>query len=451
MKGFFILFFLTFIFQSVFSQHRILIGSSMYGISDNLIYKADTLGNTEWVLDFTGKIKTGISDTNHLKAIVSDGKFLYITSMQTVGTGILTYYPAIIVLDTTGNTQAIRYWEVNLAGAYSSSRSIANIDGGIWLFDYYITLSYHLKGTKIDTLGNMTNAIGAWMLTDTYFNGMELMKDSSNILSTITPTGSFSSKSTVTKINRSGSAIWRKSISLNSYHCYPGTSEVDSAGNTIMFFNFTDNGSVSFSGGAILNPTGAVLARRIWPNDSISPNGRIEFQNQTIIYDDGTSKFNFDYSLLDSCLGSGITNTLVITPETLQVSSVVVQNTSTFSPVQNSLVQVGAYHTITPPLFNSIDYCLVLNNEQLDNRVSFDVFPNPVSGIMRIRSSGVKSNHGAITYEIYNLNNSLIEKGNLRIKNDETTIIDVSEYQKGMYLLKIISDNRINLSKFVKM
>ena len=56
-----------------------------------------------------------------------------------------------------------------------------------------------------------------------------------------------------------------------------------------------------------------------------------------------------------------------------------------------------------------------------------------------------------ITQRIYNLNNSLIEKGNLSIKNDETTIIDVSEYQKGMYLLKIISDDRINLSKFVKM
>ncbi|HQW24090.1 MAG TPA: T9SS type A sorting domain-containing protein [Bacteroidia bacterium] len=450
MKIYGILFFSIFIFQYSYSQQRVVIGASQYGISGNLVYKADTLGNTDWVLDFSGKIKTGISDTNHLHSIVSDGKFLYIKSIQN-GTGIVTYYPAIIVLDTIGAVHAIRYWEFNQAGSYSSSRNIANIDGGIWLFEYLITNSYHLKGTKIDSLGLMTNSIDAWMSTDTYFNGMDLMNDSSYVLSTTTPYGTSASFSTITKINRSGSAIWRKSIQLNYSFCYPGTSEIDSAGNTIVFFNFTDNGTISFSGGAIFSPTGTVLARRIWPNDSILANGSIEFQNQTILYDDGVSKFNFDYTLLDSCLGTGVTGTLIITPEILQVGSIPTQYASTFLPVQNSLAQVAPYNTLTPPVNFSTDYCLVLNNEEMNNNLLFDMFPNPVSSILQIRSTGIKKNHGEITYEIYNLNSSLIVKGNLNFEGDETTTLNVSRFQDGMYLLKIISDDRINLSKFVKM
>lgn len=449
MKIYGILFLSIFIFQYSYSQQRVVIGASQYGISGNLVYKADTLGNTDWVLDFSGKIKAGIADTNHLHSIVSDGKLLYIKSIQN-GTGIVTYYPAIIVLDTIGAVKAIRYWEVNQAGSYSSSRSIANIDGGIWLFEYFITLSYHLKGTKIDTLGNMTNSIDAWMSTDTYFNGMDLMNDSSYVLTTTTPYGPIASLSTVTKINRMGTAIWRKSIRLDNLFCYPGISEVDSAGNTISFFNFTNNGPVSFSGGVIFSPTGTVLARRIWPNDSILSNGSIEFQNQRILYDDGASKFIFDYTLLDSCLGSGVTGTLIITPQILQVGSIPPQYVSTFLPVQNSLAQVGPYNTITPPLNISADYCLVLNNEKINFNL-FDIFPNPVSNILQIRPKGIKKNYGESTYIILNLNNSIIETGILNFKGDEAIIMDVSQYQNGMYLIKIISDDGINLFKFVKM
>lgn len=451
MKFYVTLFVSIFIFQCSYGQQRILIGNSQYGISGNFVYKADTMGNTDWVLDFSGKIKTGISDTNSLFQIASDGRLIYITSMQTVGSGIVTYYPAIIVLDTLGNTQAIRYWQVNPTGSYFFARMIPNIDGGIWLYDYFTSLSYHLSGHKIDTLGAITNTIGAWMSTDTYFNGMELMNDSSYVLTTLTPFGPIASRSTVTKINRLGSAIWRKSIRLSNIFCYPGASQVDSAGNTIMFFNFTDNGSINFSGGAIFSPTGTVITRRIWPNDSILPNGEIGFQNQAILYDDGTSQFNFDYTLLDSCLGSGEINTLIITPETLQVGSGTIQYSSNFLPGHNSLSQVGSYHTIRPPSYNSLDYCLVLNNGHLNIKSSFEIFPNPVSGFFRIRSIGFNSNNEKIIYQIFNLNSSLIKQGIMNVSEDETASIDVSQYPNGIYLIKIISDNHMNLSKFVKM
>ena len=130
------------------------------------------------------------------------------------------------------------------------------------------------------------------------------------------------------------------------------------------------------------------------------------------------------------------------------MGSIPTQYASTFLPVQNSLAQVAPYNTLTPPVNFSTDYCLVLNNEEMNSNLLFDMFPNPVSSILQIRSTGIKKNHGEITYEIYNLNSSLIVKGNLNFEGDETTTLNVSRFQDGMYLLKIISDNRINLSKF---
>jgi len=195
-----ILFFL--ICQVSLGQQRVVMGDKLYGLSNNLVYKADTMGNTEWVLDFSGKIKTGISDTNSLGLIATDGRFLYITSIQIEGTGILTYYPAIIVLDTAGSTRAIKYFQVNPTASYFISGLMANIDGGVWLVDYYVGLSHHLGLNKMDSLGVNSSSIGAWMSTDTYLNRMELLKDSTYMLSTITPFFGSGWISTITKTNR---------------------------------------------------------------------------------------------------------------------------------------------------------------------------------------------------------------------------------------------------------
>ncbi len=452
MKSLCIILSTIFICINSYGQQVVVVGSSQYGISGNLIFKADTLGNTNWVLDFSGRIKAGITDTNHLINIASDGRLLYITSLQTNGTSLMTYYPATSVLDTFGNIIAIRYHDVTSSGSYSIIGTMPNINGGIWFYDYYISLSHHLSVTKIDTLGDMTYSIGAWMSTDTYFTNFSLKRDSSYVLSTTTPIYmSPNCFGTITKTDRDGNAVWRRSINHNTLLCFPDQNEVDSAGNLIMFFYVTNNSNINYCVGAIFNSNGSVIAQRTWQYSLIRSNGNISFQNNRIIYDDGLAKFNFDYSLIDSCLGAGLNGNVYFTPETLQVSQGgYTRLFSAFVPTTHSAIQVAPVHTMIFPPQNSLDYCITLNDNGISNEDPFSLFPNPVNEKLHILSDALIYSE-EIQFEIFDINNKIIEKGQINSNGNRLTVIDVNEYKTGFYFVRIKSNRKIYVARFIKL
>lgn len=141
-------------------QSIVYINNSQYGISGNMVFKADTLGNTNWVMDFSGKIVSALSDTNHLQTIASDGKLIYLTSMQTSGTGILQYYPANIVMDTNGMVRAIWYNHISPGGGYSISASVGTTTNGAWIL-MTIPLALHIISKPIILIPMVCSEMGS--------------------------------------------------------------------------------------------------------------------------------------------------------------------------------------------------------------------------------------------------------------------------------------------------
>ncbi len=76
------------------------------------------------------------------------------------------------------------------------------------------------------------------------------------------------------------------------------------------------------------------------------------------------------------------------------------------------------------------------------------IYPNPVKDKLFISLNNVKNWSGNI--EIYNLTGELIYYNKLNINSEKTTSINVSNLTNGFYTIKMISENGIFNSKFVK-
>ncbi|MBP6426731.1 MAG: hypothetical protein KA430_04045, partial [Bacteroidia bacterium] len=78
-----------------------------YGAYGNLVYRADTVGNTVWVKNFNGEIiQTTPTYGNAVYGCVFDGHFVYVLNIQQTiqSSPTPSYYVSIVVLDTNGNT-----------------------------------------------------------------------------------------------------------------------------------------------------------------------------------------------------------------------------------------------------------------------------------------------------------------------------------------------------------
>ena len=436
-------FLFLFSFQSI-SQSTIYVKYSQYGIRGNLVFKADTAGIVSWVKDFSGKIVTTISDTNHLLTISSDGNLLYLSSMQTSGTGILHYYPSIIVMDTNGVVRNIWYQNISPGNSYSIHYSIGASLGGSWIFDDYSPGNTHHFGSNlIDTNGVFSGGVEVWRGSNTYFSSIKLMSDSSYLLSNQSASFGPPVVATATKINKQGFPVWKVSVIDNLLSSSAAKSEVDSLNNTILFFSLTNNVNY-YTMGVILNPNGVVLATRVWPMSSIFCYGNLEFANGKILFDDNTSLFEFNYQLYDSCLGPGITTTASIVHEQLNTGTASGQILSSFLPSNHPTITAYPFSIQLPPRQISPNYCLTLeSNTDLINPGSANcVFPNPVIETLKISCEKEVENG---IFELFDMNGSIIKSG--LFVNE----IDVTELCTGIYFLRIKDKNYSIVEKFIKL
>lgn len=88
-------------------------------------------------------------------------------------------------------------------------------------------------------------------------------------------------------------------------------------------------------------------------------------------------------------------------------------------------------------IFNDITSYLTSTKTVVN--VDFDIYPNPVAGILNIKMNGVPDK-----VEIYDLSGQ-------QIKADKKTImINVEDLQKGIYFIKIYMDGKVGGKEFVK-
>jgi hypothetical protein len=86
---------------------------------------------------------------------------------------------------------------------------------------------------------------------------------------------------------------------------------------------------------------------------------------------------------------------------------------------------------------------LSVNN--LDSRSRFTIFPNPSNSIMTIDLNTSPSN---LTFEVFNILGKQIHTQHL--ENTNTTQVDVSNWNNGLYLIKISNGNKIETIRFIK-
>jgi hypothetical protein len=81
-----------------------------------------------------------------------------------------------------------------------------------------------------------------------------------------------------------------------------------------------------------------------------------------------------------------------------------------------------------------------VNFQNYENSIS--VYPNPSQGIFEIRLEGTNQ----ARYEIYNAIGNLVKSGNL---NDATNTFDITNSGKGLYILRINSENKEYIQKIM--
>jgi hypothetical protein len=117
------------------------------------------------------------------------------------------------------------------------------------------------------------------------------------------------------------------------------------------------------------------------------------------------------------------------------------------------LKKVGGIYlkTFNPDFGHVIRYSFAIQNivagtDEVKNETGFEIYPNPGNGKFNLEMIGME---GDYKLEIYNLSGSVILSENLQLKGDDSHDFDISNYEKGMYLLRISNGTTNQIRKLV--
>jgi hypothetical protein len=93
-------------------------------------------------------------------------------------------------------------------------------------------------------------------------------------------------------------------------------------------------------------------------------------------------------------------------------------------------------------------YSMTVGTEEKENFTKLNVFPNPASDKLNIAFTLTESQN--VKVEILSLNGLLLYTESINsVKGDFNRTINISEYAKGIYLLKLTSDRGTSVRKVV--
>ncbi len=84
----------------------------------------------------------------------------------------------------------------------------------------------------------------------------------------------------------------------------------------------------------------------------------------------------------------------------------------------------------------------LLNTQNLRSKQNIDIYPNPVESILTVKSDSFS------TIQIFDLRGTLLSEKEVR--NANTTILDMSEFARGIYILKLKSEEQSLVKKIIK-
>ncbi|MGK0322042.1 MAG: hypothetical protein ACJAR4_000061 [Psychroserpens sp.] len=121
--------------------------------------------------------------------------------------------------------------------------------------------------------------------------------------------------------------------------------------------------------------------------------------------------------------------------------------------VQNNFWTAGTFINVVGPYefngavgdFGVSFWDTLLSVDDLNTSSNFNVYPNPTNSILHIELNGSQTN---LTYEVFDiLGKQIITK---TLESENSSQIDVSTWNSGLYLIKISNGDKTETKRFIK-
>ena len=340
-------------------------------------------------------------------------------------------------------------------GTYTSYQNVGTLSGGslVLITDSVTVPSGSMSGQFILSLRNTSSTAGIGLIVDSVAIEGSVAppppppsyaaKTIYQIQNTTLPSGDSPLKDSlvettgiVTGVGSNGYFIQDGTTAWNGVYVYDNSNtpnrgdEITVKGKVIEYFNLTEVTNIDTM---ITVSTGNTLPAPI----SVTTSSIADEMYEGMLVKVSSAM------CVDSNAGFGEWDIQNPTLDTLPVDDLLFR----YTPVQYQGYDVtGIVHysfgeyKLEPRDSTDIQQSLAVSLTEENNELNVSVFPNPVNDIFTL--SGVELG----TAEIFSAEGKLVQSFSLNYINT----VNVSELEKGMYILRIVSDDKVGITRFVK-
>ncbi len=418
----------------------------------------DGLGNA-YITGYTNSNNYDITP-GAFQANITGGWDVFVSKLNATGT-ILVYSTYLggsnsdwgnsIAVDNLGNAYitGITYssnfdiipgaFQANFAGNSDIFVSKFNANGTSLIYSTYIGGSSY-EDSKVITLDPLNNA---------YVSGFTLSANydiTQGAFQTIYAGGE---DIFVSKLNATGTALVYSTFVGNAGwdRCF---SIALDASNNLYITGFTYSTNYYITPGAFQTVNGGntdVFVTKLGipfslPIELISFEGFV-IQNENEITWKTAAELNFSHYVLESSedgINFKIVDTIVSLGNSNEINCYSYQDKKYYSPTTY-------YRLKSVDIDGSFNHSKIITVKRDENSTGVVVYPNPSNGIYQIDFRNGSNNY--IQIEVLDMQGNLIEKQKHTNKNNAN--IDLSKYANGVYILKVISNNKQEIVRLVKL
>jgi len=437
-----------------------------YGIASQEVFKLDSAGNTIWARDFSQPITTLSPYPNSLNSITQNGDHLFVLSLQGPGPGQSgNYFPAMIVLDTSGNVININYKEIFFQNFRQKKCFKAN-NGGVWSIyefggNYSAVVLY-----RTDSIGNHDPSSPDWSFQShsTFLSDIQISSYDSCYLISLNSVDYLSSNLlgtfSIIKMDYNGNLRWAYTYYDTAYAWQHATMlnklAIDQNGSIfVSYASIRETNQGYYSGHALakLNSSGEVVMTKCWTQDTFK---HFKFFDMEVSQDSIYVNFGPEssYSPSISAIFDTTFQNACMTPDSSlslynfglfvgQVTYPCCETAVLYTPNQSS-VNHGLPGTIQLP-----DYCNILGIEEYNKSITsknrLNVYPNPASTELFI--SFTSNTEKLLRVELLDFKGSFVKSASFSGLSHCT--FDLEKYPEGMYFVRISSSEKNYFKKIV--
>ncbi len=437
-----------------------------YVIHGQTVFRLDSSGSTLWSRNFSAGINSFSPFSNQLSHItVNEDRVFILTIQRPDPWDNGDSYPALIVMDTSGNTINIHCREVVHLNNASQKALFNSNDGGVWWFFEDGGISKYLQGVRLDKNGNETPGSYNPGIQNHSTHFKKVIKSDFDSTYLILAnwqdnywSGLVLGAMICYKMDYTGNVLWANTYYNSTFNgeqfTFVDDAIVDSHGNIYLGGDCYGYNLASYYVGYYgikLNSSGQVISSKYWTQGNY--NNFIfsfnKFTNDSMyvnLHSNSTLspryQTKFDTSFNTTCILSD--SSIAIDPIPISVFSgglMGYQFSVNYNPIQ--LSATTARHSDPQPP----EFCLTISISEYNSfsKDDFLLFPSPVSNELNVRSN---KNHKISKVEIYSVSGIKLFVKEIDLSSDFR--ISTEKLSSGVYILRLYLESGISHYKFTK-